>query len=114
MGKRAGAAVDPEDSLRPSARADFEQYWRALLRTLPPITHWWYWMNAQLVTPTAEVARKVLWRMRWRRVQWGKARKNLGRWYFYRSLPLTYEFHWAVQRLTDQFAAELEGARSGD
>lgn len=107
--KRAGAAVDPEDAMRPPAQADFEQFWQSTLRALPFMVRMRFRMAERIVAPTIELMRKALWRIRSRPLQFVAIRRSLGRWYFYRSIPLSYQFHWAVQRLTDTFATDLEG-----
>ncbi len=107
--KRASSTVSHNQALRPPARTDFNEYWRSLLRSLPLTTRWRYRWDANVVTPIARATRITLFRLQWGRFRWRATRRNLGRWYYFRSLPSAYQFHWAVQRLTDQFAAGLDG-----
>jgi hypothetical protein len=79
-------------------------------------TRWRYRFGAEVVTPSVRLARIVLYRLRTKWFRFTETRRALGRRYFYRSLPSAYRFHWAVERLTDEFAASLaaEDDSNGD
>jgi hypothetical protein len=106
--KKHGGAAAAVEKFRPEVQAEFKKYWRQVLRLLPARTRWRYRLETWTLTPGVAAARVGFWKLRSRRFHWKHTRRQLGRFYFYRSLPAVYRFHWAVGRLTEQFAAGLE------
>jgi hypothetical protein len=105
--KAATAAIPMDATLSTESRADFDTFWRAVLRHQPIGRRLRYRAEASVIAPALWWTASVLAKLH----RFHRTRHRLRWWSYHRALPSAYQFHWAVSRLIDRYRASMPTER---